>query len=116
MWQAQKTGRERKTRRKVLSLRKEFLGVQLRAVRLSSEKMGRYPKIWQSLMPAISENTANTLASNYDFSGGQIENIARKCDVDSILYGTDVINEDRIIQYCADECIVKGEKPKIGFV
>ena len=78
--------------------------------------MAQRVRIWQSLMPAISENTANTLASNYDFSGGQIENIARKCDVDSILYGTDVVNEDRIIQYCADECIVKGEKPKSGFV
>ena len=73
-------------------------------------------KIWQSLMPAISENTANMLASSYDFNGGQIENIARKFDVDAILYGDDAINEDKIIQYCADECIIKGNKTKIGFV
>jgi SpoVK/Ycf46/Vps4 family AAA+-type ATPase len=85
-------------------------------IKFDKPELAQRVRIWQSLMPAISETTANTLASNYDFSGGQIENIARKCDVDSILYGTDVINEDRIIQYCADECIVKGEKPKIGFV
>jgi SpoVK/Ycf46/Vps4 family AAA+-type ATPase len=85
-------------------------------IKFDKPELAQRVKIWQSLMPAISENTANKLASNYDFSGGQIENIARKCDVDSILYGTDVVNEDRIIQYCADECIVKGEKPKIGFV
>jgi SpoVK/Ycf46/Vps4 family AAA+-type ATPase len=85
-------------------------------IKFDKPELAQRVRIWQSLMPAISETTANTLASNYDFSGGQIENIARKCDVDSILYGADVINEDRIIQYCADECIVKGEKPKIGFV
>ena len=85
-------------------------------IKFEKPELAQRVRIWQTLMPAISENTANTLDSNYDFSGGQIENIARKCDVDSILYGTDVVNEDRIIQYCADECIVKGEKPKIGFV
>ena len=85
-------------------------------IKFDKPELAQRVRIWQSLMPAISGNTANILASNYDFSGGQIENIARKCDVDSILYGTDVVNEDRIIQYCADECIVKGEKPKIGFV
>ena len=85
-------------------------------IKFEKPKQEQKVKIWQSLIPAISENIANMLASNYDFSGGQIENIARKFDVDAILYGDDAINEDKLIQYCADECIIKGNKAKIGFV
>ena len=85
-------------------------------VKFEKPRLEQKVKIWQSLMPAISGKTANMLASSYDFSGGQIENIARKFDVDAILYGDDAINEDKIIQYCADECIIKGSKTKIGFV
>lgn len=85
-------------------------------VKFEKPRLEQKVKIWQSLMPAISGKTANMLASSYDFSGGQIENIARKYDVDAILYGDDAINEDKLIQYCADECIIKGSKTKIGFV
>ena len=85
-------------------------------IKFEKPKQEQKVKIWQSLIPAISENIANMLASNYDFSGGQIENIARKFDVDAILYGDDAINEDKLIQYCAEESIIKGNKAKIGFV
>ena len=43
--------------------------------------------IWQSMIPDIDEATAKTLASEYDFSGGQIENIARKQTVEQVLSG-----------------------------
>lgn len=44
-------------------------------------------RIWQSLIPSLDAGTAEELASLYDFSGGQIENIARKCSVAEVLYG-----------------------------
>ena len=43
--------------------------------------------IWQSIMPEISEETASWLASHYNFSGGQIENVARRYAINTILYG-----------------------------
>lgn len=43
--------------------------------------------IWQSIMPEISEETASWLASHYNLSGGQIENVARRYAINTILYG-----------------------------
>ena len=45
--------------------------------------------IWQTLLPAISIETATELASNYDFNGGEIENIARKQTVEFIISGAE---------------------------
>ena len=43
--------------------------------------------IWQAIMPEISEETASWLASHYNLSGGQIENVARRYAINTILYG-----------------------------
>lgn len=43
--------------------------------------------IWQSMIPSLGKEDAATLASTYNFSGGQIENIARKQTVEYILSG-----------------------------
>ena len=43
--------------------------------------------IWQSMIPTMPAAQAAELASRYDFSGGQIENIARKRTVELILSG-----------------------------
>ena len=52
----------------------------------------------------------------YDFSGGQIENITRKCDIESILYGNDYVTDEKIEQYCREEKIVKKGGARIGFI
>jgi SpoVK/Ycf46/Vps4 family AAA+-type ATPase len=72
-------------------------------------------KIWQVMLPALSEQERLELANNYDFSGGQIENIVRKYTVDSIL------NEiaptvETVHNYCKSEFLYKNEgRKKIGF-
>ncbi|MDR2815162.1 MAG: AAA family ATPase, partial [Proteiniphilum sp.] len=45
--------------------------------------------IWQSMITSLSNDDARELASRYDFSGGQIENIARKRAIDFVLSGTE---------------------------
>ena len=70
----------------------------------------------QSMMPELSEETAERLASAYDFSGGQIENITRKCDIECILYGDDFVTDEKIEQYCREETIVKKGGTRIGFI
>ena len=71
--------------------------------------------IWQSMMPSLDKDTLSRLAANYNFSGGQIENIARKYSVDCILYGKRSIRQDTIEKYCQEETL--GQKTaKIGFM
>lgn len=40
------------------------------------------------MMPSLNADKAMELASDYNFSVGLIENIARKCSVAEVLYGT----------------------------
>ena len=72
-------------------------------------------QIWNVMIPSLSSEEARSLAESYDFSGGQIENIARKQIVDSILYGH---NQDisHIISYCHSENIRNSKSNRIGFV
>ena len=43
--------------------------------------------IWHSMLPDISDNDCHSLATEFDFTGGQIENIARKCKIDYVISG-----------------------------
>jgi SpoVK/Ycf46/Vps4 family AAA+-type ATPase len=85
-------------------------------VRFEKPELAQRTKIWQSMMPNLTEETAIHLASSFDFSGGQIENITRKCDIESILYGDDYVTDEKIEQYCREEKIVKKGSARIGFV
>lgn len=60
--------------------------------------------IWQSFIPDLAEADANVLARSYDFSGGQIENIARKVMVDHLLFG-DSPDLNHIEELCSKEQI-----------
>ena len=60
-------------------------------------------KIWQGHIPSLSEFEAETLAEKYNLTGGQIENAARRLEVDEILYGEPVNRLERLFDYCADE-------------
>lgn len=71
--------------------------------------------IWQSMIPELSAENARMLAEKYDFSGGQIENIARKNIVDMILTGEEMSVES-ICDYCNAETIGKSTNRRpIGF-
>jgi hypothetical protein len=70
--------------------------------------------IWHSMIPSLSNSDAEELAAEYDFSGGQIENITRKRTVDCILSGTEPSLET-MHEYCRNELLNKTEKRKIGF-
>lgn len=85
-------------------------------VKFEKPELAQRTKIWQSMMPNLTEETAIHLASCYDFSGGQIENITRKCDIESILYGEECVTAKKIEQFCKDETLVKKNGSKIGFV
>lgn len=85
-------------------------------VKFNKPELAQRTMIWQSMIPELSEQTAERLASAYDFSGGQIENITRKCDIECILYGDDFVTDEKIEQYCREETIVKKGGTRIGFI
>lgn len=73
-------------------------------------------KLWSSMLGKdISDDDAHRLAVSYDFSGGQIENIARKRTIDYVLYGKQATFEV-LDSYCKAESLNKNTvRPAIGF-
>ncbi|MDR2864045.1 MAG: ATP-binding protein [Spirochaetaceae bacterium] len=70
--------------------------------------------IWKSMIPDLPEQEIIELSSLYDFSGGQIENIARKRTVDFILSGSNPSLE-KMKSYCIEEILEKNKTSRIGF-
>ena len=72
-------------------------------------------KIWKSMVPSLSDEEASLLADRYVFSGGNIENIARKCTVEYVLSG----NKPTLLSldgYCQEEILNRrNTRNKIGF-
>jgi hypothetical protein len=69
--------------------------------------------IWKSMLPQ-GDIDAPALAARFDFSGGQIENVARKALVAGLIRGTPLSGAD-IIALCEEEQPGK-EARRIGFV
>ena len=71
--------------------------------------------IWRSMIPDLCDNDIHVLAEKYDFSGGQIENIARHYAIDTILHGTADNKLKSLILHCDNEKISGKEQRRIGF-
>ena len=72
-------------------------------------------KIWKSMLPSLSEDDAETLAGRFVFSGGNIENVARKSTVEYILSGNEPTLSS-LETYCQEENLNHGNNgKKIGF-
>ena len=72
-------------------------------------------QIWRSMLKDISTDDARQLASHFDFSGGQIENVARKRTVDYILSGK-YASLPEIEEYCRAELLSnKNHHTPVGF-
>ena len=59
-------------------------------------------KIWRNKLPNLSVKEAFQLASQFSYSGGEMENIARKSLMDEIVFGTKP-DFERIISFCQNE-------------
>ena len=69
--------------------------------------------IWLSKMPSLANEDAQTLATSFAFSGGEIDNIVRKAAIMEVLEGKEPCIED-IKKLCREEKM-HGENAKIGF-
>ena len=72
-------------------------------------------QIWQTMLPELQADDVRVLAQKYDFSGGQIENIARHHTIDGILHGNDNITLETLMNHCDNERLEQSNA-RIGFV
>lgn len=70
-------------------------------------------QIWKLRLPELAQSEANYLADAFDFSGGQIDNIIRKKEINEVLHGA-TICFDQIISFCKEE-ILNHKLTAIGF-
>lgn len=71
--------------------------------------------IWEDMIPEIKDiENHDRIVGSYAFSGGQIENIARKCKIESILNGK-APDFDMLKTFCDEENLVKERSRVAGF-
>lgn len=71
--------------------------------------------MWHEMIPKLSEEECRILASKYDFSGGQIENIARHYTIGRILHGDTNNMIEALSVYCDAERLETKEQCRVGF-
>ena len=71
-------------------------------------------QIWHSMLPELSDDDIKVLAERYDFSGGQIENVARHYAIDTVLHGNTSL--ETLIAHCDNEHLEQKDSRKIGFL
>ena len=72
--------------------------------------------IWHEMIPDVDDSVVNALSEKYDFSGGQIENIARRYSIDTILHGGSDNVLEVLSSHCDNERLDAKEQKRIGFV
>ena len=71
--------------------------------------------IWHEMIPELNDIDVHTLAAKYDFSGGQIENIARHYAIDNILHGKNDDALTMLINHCDNERLDNNNQRRVGF-
>jgi DNA replication protein DnaC len=71
--------------------------------------------IWHEMIPDLDDKIVQTLSAKYDFSGGQIENIARRHAIDSILHGAADNVMESLTLHCDSEMQSGKDQRRIGF-
>lgn len=97
------------------NLDKAFERRFLYKIRFDKPTVSARVEIWQTMLKGLSAEDAQTLASQFDLTGGEIENIARKHSVNAILSGKELLDLQDIIDICRHERISQNSRAKIGF-
>jgi SpoVK/Ycf46/Vps4 family AAA+-type ATPase len=82
-------------------------------IRFDKPTLEAKTNIWRDKMPTLSETDATKLASSYDFSGGEIDNIVRKALMQEVISG-EAPTIDDLQKLCSEEKIDKHNM-RIGF-
>lgn len=71
-------------------------------------------KIWKSKLEGVDDNIITSLSRNYEFSGGQIDNIVKKVNIDNILFGSSP-TKDTLEDFCKKELLRDDNDKHMGF-
>ena len=82
-------------------------------VRFDKPGMEAKRMIWQDKLPLLTESDADALAAEYDFSGGEIDNIVRKATMNEVLTGKGY-SLDYLRELCSQEHL-SNKCGNIGF-
>jgi len=73
-------------------------------------------KIWHTMLPSLTPAECADLASAYELSGGQMENVSRKFAINTILYGERKDRMTVLHAYCgAEKLDHRKQSRRIGF-
>ncbi|WP_022932120.1 ATP-binding protein [Treponema bryantii] len=70
--------------------------------------------IWLSKLPELKNHDAERLAGQFDFSGGEIDNIVRKCQMNEIIKGEKPCY-DELVKMCNTERLESRQEHRMGF-
>lgn len=97
------------------NLDKAFERRFLYKIRFDKPTVNARIEIWEAMLKGLSNEDAQILATQFDLSGGEIENIARKHSVNAILSGNENIDIEELISICQHERISHNNRTRIGF-
>ncbi len=83
-------------------------------IRFDKPSVEAKTKIWRDKLPILSAEQAHSLASRFDFSGGEIDNIVRKALMSEVL-DSDTPSISEIEKLCSEEKISKSSSCHVGF-
>jgi SpoVK/Ycf46/Vps4 family AAA+-type ATPase len=70
--------------------------------------------IWKIKMPMLTDSETKVLAETHSLSGGQIDNIIRKAEIQSLL-NDEIPNIEQLLKFCSQEIILQSGTKSIGF-
>ena len=91
-----------------------ILGKRIENVVHGTEQMMNALHIWQSMLENLDVKEAMSLAHEFDVTGGEIENIARKATMEYILTGKES-DIDTIRKFTKQEKLESNRRPIVGF-
>ena len=71
-------------------------------------------QIWKSKLNWLDEIQASELSARFHFSGGEIDNIARKAIINEVITGNRA-TLDELVEYCETERLISKNGRKLGF-
>jgi SpoVK/Ycf46/Vps4 family AAA+-type ATPase len=70
--------------------------------------------IWQSKLPWLLPEDCQLLAKQFDFPGGQIDNVVRKVEVEAII-NDNFLSFELVTLFCNQELMVRESRGRVGF-
>jgi len=71
-------------------------------------------QIWKSKLNWMDDEQAAKLAADFHFSGGEIDNIARKAIINEVITGNRATFNE-LVEYCDTERLMSKKGRKLGF-